>query len=63
MRLTKNQDLWGKVCAYISRGSGHASQTAGPGLPEAPAPDERRFAAEPNQALISSERRMEAWTC
>jgi hypothetical protein len=63
MRLTKNQDLWGKVCAYISRRSGHASQTAGPGLPEAPAPEERRFAAEPNQALISSERRMQAWKC
>jgi hypothetical protein len=63
MRLTRNQDVWGRVCAYISSGLGPATETAaiapGPaaGLPE------RRFAGGKMRANSRRQGRMEAWKC
>jgi len=63
MRLTKNQDIWGRVCAYISRGAASIYETAALGpLPAAVLP-RRRFAGGPMRAPHGGQGRMEAWKC
>ena len=47
MRLTRNQDIWGRVCAYISRGAASISETAAVAPRPAAVLPRRRFSGGP----------------
>jgi len=63
MRLTKNQDIWGRVCAYISNGAGHLAETAALRPRPAAVLPKRRFSGGPRWSRHAGQGRMEAWKC